>query len=162
MVPDIVWTSFPERTASRCRGWFEGGPRRAHPEWVQYRDTQSTSGSTPHPPLPRTRGREMVLGEGFDDHHEDDRKRDHGADDPIDLRWPRQLLVGWRRLARRLERLDLPRGHPQVEPQGDQDQDGEQDQGGGYPAPHPPVPDRYQRQAGQQEEPVGGVRHSVI
>src|SRR5438270_3739721 len=31
MVPDIVWTSFPERTASRCRGLFESGPRRAHP-----------------------------------------------------------------------------------------------------------------------------------
>src|SRR6202521_3446147 len=27
----LVWTSFPERTASRCRGLFERGPRRAHP-----------------------------------------------------------------------------------------------------------------------------------
>src|SRR2546430_16144178 len=31
----LVWTSFPERTASRCRGLFERGPRRAHPDWVR-------------------------------------------------------------------------------------------------------------------------------
>src|SRR5438067_669579 len=162
------------------------GPTASAPRWVQYRVTQTTSGSNPHPTLPRkrgrekartlsrtrgrekartlsrTRGREIFLGEGFDDHHEDDGEGDHGADDAVDPGLPRQLLVGWRRLARRLERLDLPRRHPRVESDGDHDQDHEEDQGGDNPAPQPPVPDRDQGQAGQQEEAVGGVRHPVI
>src|SRR5438270_12363076 len=85
--------------------------------------------------LPPTRGREMVLGERLDDHHEDDGEGDHPADDAVDPRLPRQLLVGRRSLARRLERLDLPRRHPRVEPPGDHDQDHEKNQAGDNPAP---------------------------
>src|SRR2546427_215967 len=62
MVPDIVWTSFPERTASRCRGLFERGPRRAHPDWVHCQTTQGATGSN--------------LGEGLDHHDEDDGERE--------------------------------------------------------------------------------------
>src|SRR5438105_1096755 len=43
--------------------------------------------------LPPTRGREMVLGERLDDHHEDDGESDHPADHAVDPRLPRQLLV---------------------------------------------------------------------
>src|SRR4029077_18688498 len=61
MVPDILWTSFPERTASRCRGLFESGPRRAHSLRVhlQVYPLASSSKPCPHPALPRERGREI-------------------------------------------------------------------------------------------------------
>src|SRR6266513_2237925 len=36
------------------------GPTASAPRWVQYHSTQSTSGSNPHPTLPRTRGREKA------------------------------------------------------------------------------------------------------
>src|SRR4029077_19278750 len=50
MVPDILWTSFPERTASRCRGLFESGPRRAHSLRVHLQVYPSASSSKPRPP----------------------------------------------------------------------------------------------------------------
>src|ERR1700730_2542715 len=40
----LVWTSFPERTASRCRGLFERGPRRAHPGRVHLSFTPISTG----------------------------------------------------------------------------------------------------------------------
>src|SRR6202045_1293380 len=50
MVPDILWTSFPERTASRCRGLFESGPRRAHPLRVHLQVYPDSSSSKPPAP----------------------------------------------------------------------------------------------------------------
>src|SRR5438270_12744146 len=61
----LVWTSFPERTASRCRGLFERGPRRAHPRRVHCQATQGPKGSNPHPTLPRKRRRKNGYGKGL-------------------------------------------------------------------------------------------------
>src|SRR6266853_200065 len=38
----------------------------------------------------RERFKQVELGEGLDDHHEDDGERDHGTDDPVDPGLPRQ------------------------------------------------------------------------
>src|SRR5256885_10801735 len=58
----LVWTSFPERTASRCLGLFERGPRRRAPQLGGQEATPRGSGSQPHPTLPPTPGGGVDFG----------------------------------------------------------------------------------------------------
>src|SRR5437763_16136470 len=113
MVPDI-WCEppFPNVLPRAVEACSSGAHGERTPSGCARRLPSARRVQTPHPTLSRTWGREMVLGEGLDDHDEDDGERDHGADDTVDARLPRQLLVQERGLAGRLQRLDLPRRHP--------------------------------------------------